>query len=111
MAAAYTNLYIEQGTTFSTTITVDDVYGSVYDLSGSTVRGQIRKSYYSTNPTAQFQTSIAISTGLISLTLAANVTSNIAPGRYVYDATLTNSANVVTRILEGIVDVSPSVTR
>jgi hypothetical protein len=38
-------------------------------------------------------------------------TSNLTPGRYVYDVIITSSANVVTRVVEGIVTVLPSVTR
>jgi hypothetical protein len=46
------------------------------------------------------------------LELAANTTANIAPGRYVYDAVISDAiTNVKTRILEGIIEVSPRVTR
>ena len=39
-------------------------------------------------------------------------TITIAPGRYVYDILLKNNVdNTVTKILEGIVNVSPLVTR
>jgi hypothetical protein len=38
-------------------------------------------------------------------------TSIIVPGRYVYDVTVNDGANTVTRIVEGIVTVLPSVTR
>jgi hypothetical protein len=112
MPAAYSNLYIEQGTSFSTTVTVDDVYGDVYDLSNYTARSQIRKSYYSANTTAVFTTSVNSGQGSITLSLSAAVTANIAPGRYVYDTTITGIYNrEVTRILEGVVEISPSVTR
>jgi hypothetical protein len=111
MSAAYTNLYIEQGASYSTTITVNDVYSSTFDLSGYSVKSQMRKSYYSANATATFTTSISISTGQITLALDAPTTANISAGRYVYDATIKDTSNNVTRILEGIVDVSPSVTR
>ena len=112
MPAAYSNLYIEQGTSFSTTVAIDDVYGDVYDLSNYTARSQIRKSYYSANATAVFTTSVNPSQGTITLNLNAAVTANIAPGRYVYDTTITGTINgEVTRILEGIVEISPSVTR
>lgn len=112
MPAAYNNLYLEQGTTFTTTITIDDVYGELYDLTGFVAAGQIRKSYYSQNTAAVFDASINVLQGTITLNLDANTTSNIAPGRYVYDAIIRDDAhNVTTRILEGIVDVSPMVTR
>lgn len=112
MPAAISNLYIEQGTSFSTTITIDDVYGDIFDLTNFSVASQIRKSYYSANTTAMFTTSINSGQGSITLSLSSAVTANIAPGRYVYDTKLTGINNgQVTRILEGVVDVSPSVTR
>lgn len=111
MPAAYTNLYIEQGTTYSTTITLDDVYGDVYNLSNYAVSSQIRKSYYSANVTATFTTSTNPLIGAIYLSLDAPTTSNIAPGRYVYDTTIKDAANNVTRILEGVLEIAPSVTR
>jgi len=111
MPAAYQNLYMEQGTTFNTTITLDDVYGDVYNLSGYTVKSQMQKSYYSANTTAVFTSSLNPTQGLITLSLSAPTTANITAGRYVYDATITDNLGNVTRILEGIIDVSPSVTR
>lgn len=112
MPAAYTNLYLEQGTTFTSSITIDDVYGDVFDLTGYTAYSQIRKSYYSANPTGTFNTTINIGQGTITLEMAANVTANIAPGRYVYDTIITDPVhNITTRVLEGIIEVSPRVTR
>ena len=111
MPAAYQNLYLEQGTTFNTTITLDDIYGDQYDLSNYTANSQIRKSYYSSNATATFSTTIDNRVGTISLDLASQITANISPGRYVYDTTITDSFGKITRILEGVIDVSPRVTR
>jgi hypothetical protein len=70
----------------------------------------MRKSYYSANATATFSTAVYPATGVIELSLTAAQTANISPGRYVYDTIITN-AGTVTRVLEGIVDVSPRVTR
>lgn len=111
MPAAYTNLYLEQGTTFSTTITLDDVYGDVYDLTGYVASSQLRKSYYSASATATFETSINTGTGTITLDLSSSVTANISPGRYVYDTVITDIHGTKTRVLEGIIEVSPAVTR
>ena len=49
--------------------------------------------------------------GVIVLSLDADTSSNIAAGRYVYDVVIKDSSNTITRILEGIIDVSPRVTR
>jgi hypothetical protein len=112
MSAGYLNLYLDKGTTFSTTITLDDVYGNNYNLTNMSCNSQIRKSYYSANATAIFITNINIPSGTIILQLSANTTANIASGRYVYDTFITdNNTMVKTKILEGILDVAPSVTR
>ena len=112
MSAGYQELFLEQGTTFSTTVTIDDAYGTPYDLTGFTAKSQIRKSYYSTTPTADFVISIPTpENGLLTLTLGHTQTANIAAGRYVYDVVIKNTSNNVTRILEGIVNVMPQVTR
>jgi hypothetical protein len=111
MPAAYTNLYIEQGTTYSTSITLDDVYNNAYNLVGYSANSQIRSSYYSANATAFFTTGINSGSGIITLSLSAATSANIAPGRYVYDTKITDLSNNVTRILEGIVEIAPSVSR
>jgi len=112
MPAAIANLYIEQNADFAATITIDDVYGNLYDLSNFSSNSQIRKSYYSTNSTAIFTSSVNASDSTLYLELDANTTANIAPGRYVYDALLINSVtNERLRIIEGVIDVSPCVSR
>ena len=112
MPAAYQELFLEQGTTFTTNITLDDIDGVPYDLTGVTAKSQIRKSYYSANTTAEFTVVIPTPTdGNINLILDANITANIAAGRYVYDVAIKDTANTVTRVLEGIVNVIPQVTK
>lgn len=90
---------------------MDDVNYVAYNLAGYSAYSQIRKSYYSANATASFATSIDANTGTITIAMSASQTANIAPGRYVYDTTLTDPTGIVSRILEGIAEFSPSVTR
>jgi hypothetical protein len=111
MPAAYQNLLIEQGTTYTTTITLDDVYGNNYNLVGYSANSQIRKSYYSSNASATFSTSVNTGASSITLNLSSTITSSMSPGRYVYDTIITDASNNVTRILEGMIDVSPRVSR
>ena len=111
MSAAYQNLLVERGANFLVSIVLDDIYGDNYNLNGFTASSQMRKSYYSSNVVASFGTTIDYGTSSISLSLAANTSANIAPGRYVYDTILSDSQNNVVRVLEGIVEISPSVTR
>lgn len=112
MAAGYQELFLEQGTDFTTSITLDDTDGVPYDLTDVIGKSQIRKSYYSTSTTAEFDVTITTpQDGVIFLALDSASTANIAAGRYVYDVIIKDTANNVTRILEGIVNVIPQVTR
>jgi len=111
MSSAYQNLLLEQGTTFLVSIVLDDIYGDNYNLTNFSATSQMRKSYYSSNGMVTFSTSIDVPTATISLSLPANTTSNLIPGRYVYDTKITDNSGNVVRVLEGIIDVSPSVSR
>ena len=104
------NITIDQGTTFNTTYTLTDDHGVLLDLSQYNVASQMRKTYASTNSVA-FSAS-ANSTGVITLSMNSYTSSLLTPGRYVYDIDLTSIANNnVTRVIEGIVTVTPQVTR
>lgn len=104
------NLIIDQGTTYSTDLQLTDDNGNVIDLSSYSAAAQIRKTYTSSSATT-FTVSISEDTGVVTLSLTANQTSNIASGRYVYDVELTSPGGVVSRIIEGIVTVTPQVTQ
>ena len=109
--ATKANLVVDQGTTFSTTLTLTDDYGDPLILSGFAVSSQLRKWYTSSNSVA-FAAVSNTSTGTITLSLSSNQTSSLVAGRYVYDVELTEtSSNAVSRIVEGIVTVTPQVTR
>ena len=41
----------------------------------------------------------------------SDYTANIAAGRYLYDVEVVSSADVVTRVLQGIATISPEITR
>lgn len=107
---AKANIIINQGTTFSTTINLTDDNGDPIDLTGYTGRSQMRKHYTSSN-SQSFTVSLNSSQGIVSLALTASQTANLTAGRYVYDVEVISGANVVSRIVEGIVTVTPEVTR
>lgn len=109
--ATKANLVIDQGTTFSVELDLTDDNGDALGLDGFTANAQLRKWYTSSNSTA-FSTSINTSSGQISLSLTANQTGLLTAGRYVYDVELTQSStNAISRVVEGIVTVTPQVTR
>lgn len=108
--ATKANLVVDQGATYSTSITITDDNDNIYDLTGYTGAAQMRKHYTSSNATS-FSVSLEAQTGIVTLSLTAGQTANLTAGRYVYDVEITSSSNVVSRILEGIVTVTPNVTR
>ena len=109
--AAVSNLYIDQGADFSTTISLTDSNGDVLSLTGYSALGQIRKTYGSSTVAATFGTSLTAATGQITLTLTDTVTGGMSSGRYVYDIIITDSSGDKTRILEGQATITPSVSR
>ena len=107
--ATYANLFIDQGSDFSFTLDLSTTVG-LLDLTSYTARGQIRKSYTSST-SLDFDISINVSELECSLTSAQ--TSLLKYGRYVYDIEILSSDDpaVVTRVVEGQVDVTPRVSQ
>lgn len=108
--ATKANLVVDQGTTFSTTLNLTDDNGDPLNLTGYTANSQIRKWYSSVAPAAVFTASINTTSGVITLDLSANQTSSLVAGRYVYDVEI-NDGMAISRVVEGIVTVTPQVTR
>ncbi len=108
--ATKANLVIDQGTTFSTDLTLTDENGDALNLNGYSANSQVRKWYTSSNASAVFTTFINVDSSIITLSLTANQTNNLVAGRYVYDVELNNGATT-SRIVEGIITVTPQVTR
>lgn len=104
------NLVVDQGSSFSTTLNLTDDDGGVINLTGYTAAGQLRKHYTSSN-SVSFTITLGGANGTVTLAMSSNTTANIAAGRYVYDVELTDNAGLVSRLFEGIVTVTPQVTR
>ena len=112
--SAIANLRIDQGATFTSDVTVTDSNGDAFDLTGYTAAAKMAKGYASTRTRTTITTSIAsdTTTGVITLSLTADQTNQLdAPARYVYDVEITQTSDsTITRVIEGIITVSPSVT-
>ena len=108
--ATKANIIIDQGTTFSTVVYLTDDNGDAIDLTGYTGESEMRKHYTSSN-SVSFSISLGGTLGTVTLSLTSAQTANLTPGRYVYDVEVTSGTNVVSRIVEGIVTVTPEVTR
>jgi hypothetical protein len=110
--AATANYNIDQGTTFSSTVTVKDNSGDPLDLTGYTATAKMALGYSSTRT----RTDLTIvfdsdrTSGNVTMSLTATQTAALeAPARYVYDLDITDSSGTVTRIIEGLITTRPNV--
>jgi hypothetical protein len=109
--AAKANLKIDQGTDYSTIITLTDDDGDPIDLSNYIGKGQIRK-YYTSTTAVDFEVDVFSETGNVRLSLSSNTSNEMEFGRYVYDVELTDTiTGLISRVIEGIVTITPGVTR
>lgn len=104
------NLVIDQGTTFSADIDLEDANGDIYDLTGYTAASQMRKNFNS-SAAVTFTTSHSGTGGRVTLFLPSSNTAVLTPGRYLYDVEITSPSGQVNRVVEGIVTVTPGMTR
>ena len=71
----------------------------------------MRKSFYSSIANNFTATVTDNSAGEITLTMTAAETANLKPGRYVYDLLITDESGTKSRIVEGVVSVTPGTTQ
>jgi hypothetical protein len=71
----------------------------------------MRKSFYSTSYTIITSTITGNANGEITLSMTAANTANLTPGRSVFDLMITDPVGTKTRVVEGIIVVSPGVTK
>jgi len=110
MSAGKYDIKVDQGSDFSLQLTIQES-GSAKDLSGFSLRGQMRPTKDSSTLTATFTTSITdVTGGVCTISLPYTTTENITVGQYFYDIELF-TGSTVQRIIEGLVTVSPEVTR
>lgn len=107
--ATYSNIFIDQGSNFNTSIDLSD--STDLDLTNYTAAGTVAKSYDGTTK-ATFSTDVDSESSTVNIFLNAAQTAGLKPGRYVYDVIIASpdSPAIVTRILEGQIDVTPGVT-
>jgi len=104
------NLVIDQGSDYSVIINVETSNNMPASLSGYTAQSQIRKNY--TSLTAySFGTVVNSALRIVTLSLSSNTTDTIPGGRYVYDCEITSNTGIKTRLVEGIVTITPQVTK
>jgi len=83
--ATVANIFVDQGADYSNIITV-----AAYNFTASV---------------------FSVASGQVRLQLTATASRSIPPGRYLYDVEITSPTNVRTRVVEGIVTVTPEITQ
>ena len=115
MAGTY-NITIEQGSTFTRSLTMTDSNGDAFNLTGYSARMQIRQTYGSkiiatsegASPTITLD--VTPLDGIIEITMTATETAKLSTLNAIYDLEIEKDG-VVTRILEGTVTLSREVTK
>jgi hypothetical protein len=106
MAEKY-NFTIDQGANLNIALSLSNLNEDI-ELITYTPTASLRK-HYSSNSYHTFTCSVT-DTNEISISMSANTTANITAGRYVYDVVITKD-NEKIRAIEGLVTVTPAVTR
>lgn len=101
------NIYIDQGTDFRLTLELFDADGD--DLATGTFSffGDMKK-IYSTTKLASFD--IAKANNDITISLSANTTVNLEPGKYEYDVLMRKQSGEISKIVEGLAFVLPTIS-
>lgn len=115
MAGQY-DIFIEQGADYIMTFRWRDPFGVAINLTGYTARMQFRKSKSDTvvllsATTENLYITLGGVLGTVNLAIPNTVTAAFTFVRALYDIELISPAGVVTRWLEGGVEVNPEVTR
>ena len=71
----------------------------------------MRKSYYATSNTIITATITGNANGEITMSMTASNTANLTAGLSVFDLLITAPSGIKTRVIEGIIVISPGVTK
>ena len=115
--AQYEEFTIDQGADVAIELHLVDKNDAVKNISGHAITAKLKKNYNSTDSdTTDFTTIISNpNTGVATISLTNAQTDALKVGRYVYDVELSFvdefGATIKERILEGRLQVTPSVTK
>ena len=118
LTAGIHNFTCEQGATFRRTVTWTDQDGVAINLSGCTVRMQVRYTYDTATTILSLSSTgvspaitITNATGKITVVIPAATTASLEEGPAVYDLEVVMSNTEVVRLIQGQFIISPEVTR
>lgn len=110
MSAGKYDITIEQGSDFSLQLTVQEA-NVAKNLTGYSVRGQIRSTIDASSIAATFTGTITNAAGgILTISLPYTTTDDIAPGLYYYDVEIFTGGSV-QKLIKGTATVTGEVTR
>jgi len=113
MASTY-NTVIDQGADWFVNFTYQNPNGTPINITGYSAALQVRTSPLARTTVLSLTNGSGITitgaSGLLAVHATAAQTGAIAPGTYAYDLEITGSG-IVTRLVQGTIQVSPQVTR
>lgn len=114
----YKDIVIDQGSTFSDTITLKNIDDTPFDITNYSVRAQLRRTPAASSSVDFTCTKTDAANGVFTMSLtsvqtAALTVQNYMPTIYVYDIEIytSDSPPIVYRVLRGRAKVEPEVTR
>ena len=111
MAVYVSNLQIESGCDFEHLFSLgDNDNNTTLNLAGFTATSHLRKWAGATNHVAFASTISSPLDGEIQISMASTITTDIKPGRYLYDVVLNDGTSKV-KVVEGMINVRAGVTR
>jgi len=115
MAVTY-NTVIDQGADWYITFIYENPNGTPVNITNYTAALQVRTSPLAKTAVLTLTTSnagltITGNSGTVNAHATAAQTTDITNGKYAYDLEITSPSGVVTRLVQGTIEVSPQVTR
>lgn len=108
------DLLMPKGSTFQRTLTWK-INGSAVNLTGYTARMQARESHTAASTVLNLTSGSGITlggtAGTIAISVSATTTAAITQSQLVYDLELVAGDGTVTRLVEGVITLTPEVTR
>ena len=112
MAVYVSNIVIEQGFDFETTFELENsLTNEPLDLSSYVLPDSKLRKSYSSSTSYDFETRfVDEASGKFLISMGSSITSQLKPGRYVYDVLLISDENFKSIVVEGTVLVRTGIT-
>lgn len=107
--ASVVNIFVDQGSDYTLTLTVKDDNGNATDITNYTVEAYFQK-WTGSNQVYKFTpTIIDAANGKLQIALKGSVSDDIPSGRYSYDVVIHNVSNDITRrVIQGSLVLNPT---